>query len=119
DDAWPMWVWRQEGQPLRIVVPIIKPPPPPPPPTEAVIRFASTPAGATVRVVGRDEVLGTTPFVARFPRGSAMTFTFDLDGYIPSLRAVTMSGDGEVAAELLTIPPPVDAPPPEKHKRRK
>jgi len=78
---------------------------PPMPPVEVVkkeveLRITSTPAGATVKQ--GDDVLGVTPLARKMPRDAApVTLQFELAGYAPALREVTLNADTEFAVKLV------------------
>ena len=80
----------------------------PAPPTEVAIEFHSTPAGATVRVAGTDQLLGTTPFTYRFKREDAVRrFDFELATYVSATQEIAVTKDGAIAVALSPVPAPV------------
>ena len=67
---------------------------------EVELRITSTPAGATVKQ--GDDVLGVTPLARKMTRDAApVTLQFELAGYAPALREVTLNADTEFAVKLV------------------
>jgi eukaryotic-like serine/threonine-protein kinase len=80
-------------------------PPAPAAPAEVRLRFSSTPAGATVRIVGSDKTLGVTPFAITQPRGDTpLTVEFTKPGFQLVTDEIDLRSDGALAAALPALP---------------
>jgi hypothetical protein len=99
-----------EDKPLPTAA-IGDPPKPPPKPVEAptkvTIRVASSPAGATVRVEGSNDVLGTTPFSTTFDKAPdrSLVLTFEKDGFVTMTERIELASDGVISTAMTTAPP--------------
>jgi hypothetical protein len=82
---------------------------PPGLPAEIEIKFVSAPPGATVRMAGTAEPLGTTPFSQRFPRNArTVSFEFVRPGFAPVTQDITLASDDALAVALTpTAEPPL------------
>jgi hypothetical protein len=90
-----------------------------PAPAEVVVRFESTPPGATVRLmVQSGQVLGTTPFERMMPCSTtAATFELERTGYQKAIQQIRLAHDTTI---LVTLAPlPVVAKPPSARAAKK
>jgi serine/threonine protein kinase len=104
---------------------VVTPPPPkvtdpvvtPPPPANTVIKFGSTPPGATVSRKDTAAVLGVTPFEATVPSGKdKIEFVFHKSGFEDTAMDVVPEGPSAHLAVRLNEARPVavETPPPAK-----
>jgi serine/threonine protein kinase len=85
-------------------------PTPPAPPAEVLIRLASDPPGAQVTDTRSGQLLGSTPFEKRLPRGSApLSVRLAKDGFAPSKISVPLGADQERTISLAPAPKPTGA----------
>ena len=96
------------------------PPPAPPPakslppadaqpptwePTEVLVWMESTPPGAHIVRVSRNQGLGWTPEIVDLTRSNEpVLIRFDLDGYVSVTREVSVASDSELKVVLQPIP---------------
>jgi hypothetical protein len=92
---------------VAVEIPIVVPPSRPPRPVvdNVDIKFASTPAGANVRIAGTARVLGTTPCIVSFPRAQrSVTFELEKPGYEVVGQDIALAANGAFAAALAAKP---------------
>jgi hypothetical protein len=102
------------------VAPVVAAPAPPPKPVVAskpavvTLHLASDPAGAKVFTAEGNEVLGTTPFSLRRPKGGALKVRLEKDGYTPATREVPLDEDQALEFALERKPEPAKPKAPRK-----
>jgi hypothetical protein len=78
------------------------------------LRLASDPTGAKIFTADGNEVLGTTPFSLKRPKGGALKVRLEKDGYTAATREVPLDEDQALEFALERKPEPVKPKAPRK-----
>ena len=76
-------------------------------PATVTLRLASDPAGSKIFTAEGNEMLGTTPFSLKRPKGGALKVRLEKDGYTPATREVPLDEDQSLEFALERKPEPV------------